>query len=197
MDKRFLLAIILSFMVLYAWAGLNQSQQRQKEPDQFPQLTDNKEDIIISSQPLFALPSKEKPIEVKTEIKVIEKIVTLESEKLRVDFTNLGGNIKNVFIKDYNHTLPIHNYSNLSGYENMPFSLEGSYGNEIRFSYSDGNFQINKKYTISEEEYTIIADIEVMNISEMSKIVNLNIDNIIIDLSNLLYNSYLDSIQYI
>ena len=103
MEKRLLLAITLSFFILYSWSLLFPAP---KPPVKISQHIDNKEDVntkiasSIPSSPLI-IPSiiPQKP-------GIAEKIITLETDKLAIDFSNVGGNIKKTTIKEYGFAPP-------------------------------------------------------------------------------------------
>ena len=82
MERRFLIAIILSFMVLYIWAAITPKPKGPTARDEYSQPSDIKEDTKQEA-PLSPPVISSKPVEETiTEKPVNEEIVTLESDKL-------------------------------------------------------------------------------------------------------------------
>jgi len=184
MEKKLLLAIFLSFIILYVWAGLTQpSRTRQESPD-ILQVSGNKEDTIILNPP-SPFSSENEELQPKDDATISENIEQIESEKLIVEFSNIGGKIKKVLIRDYDTTLPISNFGNISGYENVKFKLEKYDHQIISYSFEDENIKLTNTYQVSKNDYTITVSNFLQNKTEMSKLLSPKINGISLEMSNL------------
>jgi YidC/Oxa1 family membrane protein insertase len=114
-----------------------------------------------------------------------ETITELDSEKLRIETSNIGSGIKKILIKEYNATLPLEDSITISGYENLPFVLTNSEGGEITYQYENEEIKIVKKYSIAENDYLIEAGISIQNKADMSKLVSPKVISYLIQMSNL------------
>ena len=189
MEKRLLLAFILSFGILYLWFG---GSARRPIQSNYPQLVVNKEvtQYLAPTQD-FLKPS---PPASAPEIKVIEKEHVLDSGKFVVTFSNVGGTIKNILLKEYNASLPATRLMGLEGYENEDFSLEYTDSEKVIYSFNSGDIKISKIYSISPNDYLIKSDIQIINKTEMSKLKNgveihgINLDMSILNSKDINYN---------
>ncbi|VAX37477.1 Inner membrane protein translocase and chaperone YidC, long form [hydrothermal vent metagenome] len=182
MEKRLLLAFILSFLVLSAWSAFMPKTTPRQNFLKEPQSSENKEIIentIKVGDIADSLPAEVLPQKIEEEIKVVE------SEKLSVRFSNMGGSLKGVDIKEYGATLPITDITHISGYEDYIFSLESDLGLNIVYSYEDADYKISKIYEISPDDYTIQAEIKIYNKTDSSRLDNINIEGFSISTSRL------------
>ncbi len=175
MDKKLISAIVLSFLIMFVWSGLTTPKQKNIK---IPDLIDNNEVKETKNTKKVSF-STDDPSLFKKSI-VEESINQAENNKLALDFTNIGGNLKKATIKQYEHTLPISNILNVSGYENQEFKLEESARNFVSYIYQNDDIKIIKRYQLNPDDYTIISAIEVTNMSEMSKQIDFSLDNFIV-----------------
>lgn len=182
MEKRLFTSLFLSFAVLYAWTYFVVGPKKTENQTEILQNIDNKEVMVVTNAATTSPVAIVQPPSVE---KINVKKQTAESEYLDVEFTNIGGNIANIVIKEFNHSLPVTNLFNIEGYENILFTLEESARNFVSYAYSDKYFKINKRYRLSEDNQSISVEIELTNKSEMSKQINLDIDSFEIDISRL------------
>ena len=140
MEKRLLTAIVLSFLVMWLWSALMINPNKAK----LPQLSDStgSEEVLMTDPHEI---SSNKPQEISTE-NIIEFTQQTENNKLIADFSNIGGNLKKVIIKEYTHSLPVTNILNIDGYENVSFTLEEHARNFVAYGYQDEDYKIIKKY---------------------------------------------------
>ena len=158
MEKRLLAAFLLSFCVLYLWFGA--SVRKPIHPAEYSQTYENKYVTDYSSTVDFSKANSAKPA---AETKPIENIDTLSSAKFVVLFSNVGGTIKNILLKDSNFSLPVAQIINLKGYENVEFSLEYLDAGKIVYVFNSPEIKISKIYTVSSDEYILKSTVQILN----------------------------------
>ncbi len=179
MEKRLLLAFILSFSILYLWFG---TSTRKPEPPNYPQVIENKEvtEELTPATDFF----KSTSLTPASETKVIEKEHVLDSGKVSLTFSNIGGTLKNIVLKEYDASLPATRFMALEGFENENFSLEYSDPEKVIYTLNSKDIKISKIYSIAQNDYLIKSDIQITNKTEMSKLKNnIEIHGINLDMS--------------
>ena len=141
------------------------------------QTAGNKEVIVNSTGDLAPTEAKSPPLE--------ETLVTVEGQKLAITFSTKGAAITEAHIKDYDVTLPIKSIGLLAGFENVIFHVEKSSDRVIQFFYETEDNRINITYEISEDEYIVNQQVNITSLREMSKIENIDIRAISLDMSRL------------
>ncbi len=176
MEQRVLLAIILSLVVLFLF---NYQQEKVKLQSKLNfQTVDNKE---LVDNPI----SKSKALDDSSiSHETSEKFAILETENLHLEFSSLGGVLKNVVIKKYSQPLPLTNIISLSGFENKEFVLENITNESLAYVYEDRFIRINKNYKLADNN-SIISTIHIKNFSKMSKDNSYTIENYKIDASRM------------
>ena len=154
MKKRLPLAVFLSILVLIVFGKPTKAPVNfQKQQDAQLQDVENKEvtseKFITDNKNEEVQPFEEKQINEKEEIHI------LENDKILVEISNLGGNIKAVTIKQHDRTLPISNILGVEGYERTPFKLEIFEGNKISYVFQNKELTIKKEYELSEDDYLL------------------------------------------
>jgi len=173
-------------MVVWLWSTTTPTPQPGQEELGLSQISDIKEDTSIqrlskaspSSPALPAAPSVENE-------KINKRIEVLESDALRVEFSNIGASINKATIKKYDASLPITDITALKGYENTPFILDRVSDNEISYSHDNAEFKITKTYKVENGDSIIHSVTQVYNKSNMSKLVNFELGGYLIEMSNL------------
>ncbi|HLF18905.1 MAG TPA: membrane protein insertase YidC [Candidatus Omnitrophota bacterium] len=185
MEKRLLLSVFLSLLVLYIWAGMTQPKRTPSEELKLSQHIYNKE--VIEETTPSPLPAKEAQQILNQEegVDFQEDLIVLENDKLSVTFTNKGGTIKSVYVKDYKVSLPISNLGAINGYEHVKFDLQTNANKTIAYSYLKDNVEILNTYELSKDEYLIKQESKINNVLEMSKQDGLKINGLSIDMTRL------------
>jgi len=182
MEKKLLLAVALSFMVLYVWSALSPRPQS-RQPIFDSQLVETKE---IMTKEEYSSPSLSPVVNASFSEKVfVEESHVLENEKLRVQFSNKGGSIQRITIKEYDKTLPIRNLFDVVGFQDSNFKLVYVGSNKISYILENDDLRIERDFYISLDDYIITSDIEIVYKSGMSKLNNMNITALVLDMSNL------------
>ena len=149
MEQRLLLATTISFVILLCWSTFTTKPASLKNQINKSQLYENKEDIKLSSANLM-------PVAASLPDKEIKKVV--ETDKFILNFSNIGGVLSDVIIKDKGKqiSLPVKNYGNLNGYENGVFELLSENNkNQIEYVYENNEVRIAKNYTFEEGNFLI------------------------------------------
>ncbi|MDP2652442.1 MAG: YidC/Oxa1 family insertase periplasmic-domain containing protein [Candidatus Omnitrophota bacterium] len=165
MEKRFLLAFLLSFSVLFLWSALFPPPK----PAHKPQPVVNNEDIN-DSRPVVdqALSSPPSPLPTVQEIPVETK--RLENDKLIAEISSQGGSLQQVIIKDYGAQLPVSDIMAIAGYENAHFRVSEFTDEAISLVYEDQDIRITKEYFLADSGYLMEARIKWRNLREMSNL---------------------------
>lgn len=177
MEKRFALAAILSLFVLILWGILNPPPKKAPPLPQESQVIENK-DIAIPSPLASESLSTPKPADIDEDIQV------LEDEFLKVEFSNIGGNLRRAHIKPFDVILPVQNIMDIKGWEQQPFELESMSSDMVVYRAEQGGIVIRKIYQFS-GEYLVKGRIEITNRSNMSKLFDVDIQTFSLDVSSL------------
>jgi hypothetical protein len=180
MEKRVFIAFILSFLVLYFWSA---SLPKPAHPVNKSQIIVNKE---VGTTPSVLSQTKEL-LEAKSPaiLDVLEEIFVLENEKLRLEFSNIGGTLKKVIIKTYGAQLPLTSILGIEQFDQLPFSISQKLDDSITFRFSDSEKEITKEFSLDNENYIVHSNIVLKNKTNLSKDFNLDIYAYKIDMSNL------------
>jgi YidC/Oxa1 family membrane protein insertase len=181
MERRLILAFVLSFFVIVLWGRLNPFPGQTETAKDLPvsQHIENKELIENSSIPS---PDNNQKLTENSANEVLSKI---ENEKLEISISNLGAIIKEIKIKKYASSLPI---TDLNDIENLPrytYKVIEKNNNTIIYEYKDENIILIKEYTFDNAEYVVTAKTKISNKNKMSKIKNLEIAAFRLDISSL------------
>ena len=146
MEKRLLLAFILSFLVLFIWNLVYKPKPNQwklEEPTDL-KTTSTQEKI---------------PVQLVNLVK--EDTQVIENDKLKTTFSNIGGNLKNIEIKKYQSLLPVLDILKIPKYASSAFKLDLLSDSEIQYSFEDKEFLIKKIYKLVKDDYIVHSDIEI------------------------------------
>lgn len=179
MERRLLLAVVLSFLVLYTWSIFLPKTKPPRIESPQPIESNEHTRIDASQNKLEASPSA------SSLAPLAEKITKLESSVLVAEFSNIGGVLNRVNIKNYSAYLPIKNILSVSGYDSAEFIIEKTTPNEISYSFQDADYKIIKTYKLSENDYIVHSEISIKNISNLLKENESIINSYNIDISTL------------
>ena len=166
MEKRFFLAVFLSFGVLYAW---NTFAPYKKPVLDYSQSTENNYVTIKPTDGLDNTSNKSFDKGVVLSKKIKEKEFLLESDTLSVVFSDRGGALTGVLIKKYDTALPITQINVIEGYEDKSFLANVKEG-RIDFFYEDTNVKVEKSYILEKSGYLIESIITIENKDLMSNL---------------------------
>ncbi len=171
MEKRLILAATLSFLVLYFWSLLNPPQK--SKPGYHHIL---KHDAIETKESSSLSNSKiVKSSKLSSNNRINENITTIETKQFIAKFSNIGGVLKDIFIKNYNVRLPITQINELIPYDTVLFLLKKITKNTIVYEYKNNNIKIIKQYILN-NNYIINSNINIYykNKSRNNNILKIN-----------------------
>ncbi len=160
MEKRILVAFVLSFMVLFAWSTLNPPPK--KSPVIYSQNIENKE--FEGKLTSTVVHDHENAISSTT---AEEKVQVLENDRIKVEFSNIGGTIKSLTDKEFNTSLPVTKIFALSQFSNSDFSYEKISDRRVTYSFTKDKQRIVKTYTLSKNDYTIEVNVQTEGMSNL------------------------------
>ncbi len=167
MEKRLLLAFILSFFVLSVWTKINPPPQPMKQRTaENIQVSENN----IVKENLFEDHQQKQPPKTESQAlpSPVEKINILDNGKLEVVFSNIGGTIKSIRIRDYDISLPLTDFNKLNFDNSLAYNILNISDSYISYSLEIDGRKIIKKYTLEPSEYLINNSINIID-KKMSK----------------------------
>ncbi len=181
MEKRFLLATVISLLILAVWTALVRPLHTGTIQPRLSEHIGNKsvkKEIVTPSR--VATPS---PASVGSPNEA--KIETIETSKFIVEFSNIGGTIFNVFLKEYDLALPVRGMGGAPEYDHTEFVVEKMGVRDIIYRHEAPDLLVRQFYTVSEDDYTIEAQTIIQNKTDMSKLVAWENQGIALDMSSL------------
>jgi len=185
MEKRTVIAIVLSIFVLYFYnltvaqkvaktqnlGRLNSSQSIENK-----ELVYNKTVELTVQPPSVAAPEAPLPT-------VPEKTATIENENFKLIFSVGSGSIKSVYLKKYDYTFSLDNILSENNVVSRSYELVSAADTEVSFVFKNKFYEINKKFILDKGSNGIVAEFKVQNNSLESEIsdLNFNIFNINVD----------------
>ena len=107
-----------------------------------------------------------------------EETQSIETEEVRVGFSNIGANIVNIFLKKYDQTLPVTKILQEDRLSQAAFRVISQTDKEILFEFDDNGSKIFKKFEFI-DDFSLIAEISgSSNPSEHTTLFNLDMTEI-------------------
>ncbi len=158
MEKRLVLAIALSLLVLLSWSALTPKSQ----------LLDNKGVITNKQQVQPMLPQSDSsippPILTQPALDVTKEVIKFTQDSRDIVFDPASAAIVEVVFKNkLEHHLPLK--VGLLSSSNGLFKQQGISKDEISFIYQDQNMRIVKRFIIPNNSYAIDLEIKTQNLS--------------------------------
>lgn len=181
MEKRFLLATVISILILTAWTALFRPLHTGTIRSGLSEHIGNKsvkQEIVTPSNVATSSPaSVGSPNGAKIE--------TIETSKFIVEFSNIGGTILRVFFKEYDLALPVRGMGGAPEYDHTEFVVEKMGVRDIIYRHETPDLLVRQLYTVSEDDYTIEAQTIIQNKTNMSKLVTWENQGVVLDMSSL------------
>ncbi len=193
MEKRFLLAIILSLFILYFWAAITPNQPSRNYGHKMAQHVGINE-VAEHTAASYVANFVNQPPPLRQAFG--EKTERIETDRLVAEFSNIGGVLSKIYIKEYAASLPLSNIGTIVEYDKLFFAFDRVSSHEILFTFENEEYVINKSYKISDADYTITADISFKNKTNMSKLINWDAYGMVIDMSSLGIKNNIDKHNY-
>ncbi len=158
-EKRLILAVTLSMIVLLSWSAFTSKTQ----------VTGNKDVIDINNPSAPQVKPEAKPVEFKTG-DVVEsapvKEFTFAQGNFDIIFDEKKASILRVTFKKYqDYNFELYNGLGLN-FGNVVFSLDSSTAENVTFSAQDNNKRIVKRFIFSNTNYSMGLEFEYENISD-------------------------------
>jgi YidC/Oxa1 family membrane protein insertase len=169
MEKRLLLAFLISFSFLYLWSSFAPKPPAVVQKSVQPQA--NNTDKILSSPP--SSPASLPPTN--------EQISIIENNKLKVELTNIGGFIKKITLKEYNITLPAIDFLKIQDLANSELKISSNSQESIKYILEKDNVRIERTYSSSNNSYLLNSELAISG--KMSK--EEKMDGFTLDISSL------------
>jgi len=161
MEKRLILAVALSILVLISWSALTPKPQHIVQQDV-------KSDTLVQSQTISTASSMQSgPL-----ISVPGKLVEFHQDNLEVTFDESLAAVKEVKFLDYNYTMML-KYGLFLKDPSLVFKKERSGNNEAIFSASTQDLKVVKKFVFHKPAYIIDLHINIQNTGNKTVSVNL------------------------
>ena len=177
MEKRLILAIALSLLVLLTWSALTSKSYH----------IDNKE--VIKKEAALEQPLPEpKPRRVQPETPTVNfsengKTIVFSTDKLTIDFDEPRAAIKEIIFKDYrSHRVPL-KYGLALADPRFVFKNQSLTDKEATFVYNGKDLQILKRFIFSNSNYYIELEIEIINKSSDALNTSIGLIPVILDFS--------------
>jgi YidC/Oxa1 family membrane protein insertase len=184
MEKRLLLAFILSFGFISLWSALTPHPQAPNIPvSDLTKNQTNKNGLKIEAD-------LKKPSLIENVPVFEEKFFVLENEKLRVVLTNKGGGISQVFLKQYSFSFPLSDIHTLKDYKNYAFEVIKETDEQVSFLYRNDKIEVKKHYFLSSDDYVVQSEIEIDSADAAIKDKSEIFEGFVMGLSNLEENTY-------
>ncbi|MFH1655173.1 MAG: membrane protein insertase YidC [Candidatus Omnitrophota bacterium] len=160
MEKRVFLAIALSLLILLAWQSFAVKTQpiEQQEVTQIAQSQSQSTETAITPSSQQATPPASLPQQFD------ENLVVKETEEFILTFSNIGGRIKQITLKDYDKKLFETDFGAVEDFENSPFVLSQS-NDRVIYVYQDRGVKIVKTFTVPDQGFAIDLEISFINLS--------------------------------
>ena len=163
MEKRLVLAIALSLLVLLTWSALTPKPQLVGNNN----VTANKSSLPISSQQIAPALTSSLAIPVSEGTATVK--LTQKSREIIFD-PSMASIVEIVFKDGPEHLLPLKIGFLTDG--NLVFKQQEITKDSISFIYEDKNKRIIKKFTAPNDSYTIGLDVQIQNLSSSALILN-------------------------
>lgn len=179
MEKRLMLAIVLSLGVALVFQGLlgpkssNEINTVQQSPT-----TEQVKDQKTYSQVDAGL-SGARADDFHAEL---EESCVLQNPDMRIELTNKGGVIKLIKLINWNYIIPAKHYAGLEALDTKIFKTMDCKRNAVTYQYQDRQWLVEKQYHIADSN-SINLNVKIKNLTNEDLLFNNNFIGFIIDLS--------------
>lgn len=182
MEKRVLLAMLLSLGVLIAFQAIISSKRSDIEDISIETKHVANNILIESKANASAITEQDEKIQGDDEF--IEETSVLDGDGLRIQLTNKGGVVNKVESKDMGYALPVKKFINLTNLDKKQFNILYFGKSEIIYQFKSAIWDIKKQYRI-EDKRIFSCIIKIKNISDNSALFLEDFTAFIIDISRM------------
>lgn len=162
MEKRILVAFLLSFLVLSAWTAIFPPPKPKLQPIKATEAVQNTENLSqASSNTVPTVDKPSKPVSIK------EEITVLENSNIKAEFSNVGGKIKKITLKPYDIPLPVSDIFQIEGHESAVYAVSVTSDAVIYESVGKGE-KIRKEFRLDDNKNTIIVNVHSDKMSKLN-----------------------------
>jgi len=179
MEKRFALALALSFLFFVVWGKMFPGNVP-TSPTENTKPIENKE-VASTAAPKESLSLPEVSPVVEAAKDIPEKISSIENEKNRVFISNVGARIIKAEFKEYGGEAFFISSGALVGHRSNKFEVVSENGQKIVLIGQFKGIKVTKSYEISKNDYTLVDKTEVSNETGEDKIFGAEIEHIYLD----------------
>lgn len=176
MEKRFLFATILSIVILALWTAVFRPPRSE--------ISQHVGSAIVTEKSASGLSVVASPVPSPGVLPGDLKIEKIETSKLIIEFSNIGGSLHGVFLKEYNQALPVRGMGGAPEYDSVTFVPERISAREVVYRFESPDLLVRRTYKVSEDDYTMEVRTTIENKSNMSKLISWEEQGIILDMSN-------------
>lgn len=179
MEKRVLLAFILSSLIFILWQKIFPSPQL-SAPQKKAQTIENKQ--VINEMPAETDVNKTVVLDVKKQQKEEEKVF-INNGKIEAELTTLGGTIASVRILDYDAVLPVTDVFQVKDFADLDYSIEAKEPKKVVFTAQDRGLVIRKIFYFSDGDFLVNAEFQIQNTGKSPQKLDSKIKAMTIDMA--------------
>lgn len=153
MEKRLFLAIGLSLLVVFFFQSLWGPK---------PAVLNDSTYILSSSESLTS--TVETPKKVFKSPDFLEHTEVFSFGAISLEITNLGGNVKSIFIPDLSYTFPLDKIGSIPAFDHLPFEIKRSTPTSVVLSTRTGDWSVSKTFEMSKQNMLFIS-LDIKNIA--------------------------------
>ncbi|MDD5170947.1 MAG: membrane protein insertase YidC, partial [Syntrophales bacterium] len=181
MEKRLFLAVFLSLVVVFGFQtifGTKQPAVNQQQPVVAGSVKPAETPVQLPSNALPAAAALKKPAAFE------EKITTIENSLYQIRLSNKGGSIDEIYLKEYEHLLPVKGLAAFNSFQDEPFTLEQAGNGKARFVYKGEDWLVTKDVSLN-QDFTISMIVNIKNNSANARSLSGEITDFVVDTSRL------------
>ncbi|HSA30362.1 MAG TPA: YidC/Oxa1 family insertase periplasmic-domain containing protein [Candidatus Omnitrophota bacterium] len=179
MEKRFALALALSFLFFIIWGRLFPPTNPPTDVQQTKTI-ENKE-VVAFSQGTDLVRDHLNEEAAKNNMDAPEELYVIENEKIRLFVSDLGAHISKVEFKEYGGEPFFVSSGAVVGQRNLPYEVFSQNGQKIVLIGQNDSIKITKTYEILENTHSIVEKTEFLNQAEEAKTINVEIEQLYLD----------------
>ena len=181
MEKRIILAFVLSFIILISWQAMFPAP-KSDNTTKFSQHIENKED---KKRRPFETAQKEQDFEEKQSLNIPEKTIVISSSEIEALMSTKGGAIVETKILKYDAVLPVTRIFELADFNSLSYTIEEEAKDRVVFLAKTKNLEIRKRYQIPQGGHLVNADIQIKNTGRNAVAVNSDVQAMVVDIGML------------
>lgn len=160
MEKRILLAFLLSSIIFIGWQKIFPTTYQRPQAETI-QVIENKQVIEKTDAVDAARLSVDDvgPVKASRE----EERVVLNNGKIEVELTTRGGAIERTRILGFDAVLPVTDVLKMPAFADLDYQIESRGRNQVVFTAKSRAIEIRKKFVLSDDDFLVSADTQVRN----------------------------------